>query len=111
MNLDNKFGECCKCPAKIQDGRIYTSYVPRRDYNTNIMKEVKASDSHQYRSILQAQGESIITAIQTNLENTYRCTNNGTNIFNKSVDIHKFFNDQLQSELNKPVSEVSGINT
>ena len=25
MNSDNKFGECCKCPAKMNDSRIFTN--------------------------------------------------------------------------------------
>ena len=27
MNSDNKFGECCKCPAKMNDSRIFTNYL------------------------------------------------------------------------------------
>ena len=27
MNCDNKFGECCNCPAKMSDGRLHTNYM------------------------------------------------------------------------------------
>jgi len=104
MNLNNKFGECCKCPVKIADGRLYSTYVPRRDYNATIMKELKVTNSNEYRTILQDQGQVILDAVQQNLDTNYKCTDNGTNLFYQSTDIHKFFNDQLKDELNKPVS-------
>jgi len=102
MNIDNKFGECCKCPALMQDGRIYTSYAPRRDYNASLMKEFKVSNSNEYRHFLQNNGKSIINSLHHNFEDSFRCVDTATNKFNVSHDVHKIFNDMLQEELKKP---------
>ena len=102
MDSNNKFGTCCKCPALMQDGRIYTSYAPRRDYNASLMKELKVNNSNDYRSIMQENGQSIIDSVQKNLENSYKCVNVNNNLFYRDNDIHKYFNDQLKVELSKP---------
>ena len=102
MNLDNKFGTCCKCPALMQDGRNFASYIPRRDYNATLMKEFKVSNSNEYRSFLQENGKSIINSVHKNLEDNYKCVSNDKHKFFLTNDVHKYFNDMLQDELKKP---------
>ena len=102
MDQNNKFGVCCKCPA-LNDGRFLTNYVPRRDYNYTVMNQVNASNSNEYRAILQEQGENLLNVIEKTLNDNFVCKNTDNNIFYKDINYNKFFNDQLQSELNKKV--------
>ena len=110
MNINNKFGECCNCPALMQDGRNYASHVPRRDHNASLMKEFKVNNSNDYRSFLQNNGKSIINSVHKSLIDNYRCISNDTNKFYDSTDIHKYFNELFLEELKKPVQEAEAAN-
>lgn len=106
MNLNNKFGNCCNCPGLMEDGRIYTSYVPRKDLNYSLMAEVQAGNNNQYKDILQARAGDILSAVKTTLETNYRCASNAKgdqmNTFYQVTDINKFFDDQFNNTLNTP---------
>ena len=99
MNLNNKFGECCSCPALISDGRLFTSYVPRKDLNIQLMKQVKVTNNNDYKDFLQNNGEQIILSIQSTLDSSLKCTDTKNIRFNQLVDIDSYFNEQLQKEL------------
>jgi hypothetical protein len=98
MNLNNKFGECCSCPA-LYDHRILTSYVPRRDYNASVMKEMNVTNGIDYRVALQQNGSSILTAMTVTNEKQYVCKGEQ---FYRVVDIDGYFNTKLAEELAKP---------
>ncbi len=102
MNLNNKFGECCKCPA-LNDGRMFTSYVPRKDYNNYLMHQLNVNDNNEYRVTMQSGKTKLVSKeIYNNFNNNYRCADNGSNVFYKRLDnIDKFFEDRLRAELNK----------
>ena len=53
MNLDNKFGVCCNCPAIMDDSRLFTNYVPHKSYNRQFMNELEVLNNNDYRNILQ----------------------------------------------------------
>lgn len=97
MNSNNKFGECCACPA-LYDHRIITSYVPRRDLNAQIMHELKINNSHEYRHMMQTYGEDVMNTIVSNINNKLVCK--GSQFYNV-VDINGYFENQLKEELNK----------
>jgi hypothetical protein len=99
MNLNNKFGECCSCPALISDGRLFTSYVPRKDFNNQLMKQIKVTNNNDYREFLQNNGDTIIASIQETLDSSIKCADTKNVRFNQSIDIDAFFNEQLQKEL------------
>jgi hypothetical protein len=99
MNLNNKFGECCSCPALISDGRLFTSYVPRKDFNNQLMKQIKVTNNNDYREFLQNNGDKIIASIQETLDSSIKCADTKNVRFNQSIDIDAFFNEQLQKEL------------
>jgi hypothetical protein len=74
MNSDNKFGKCCKCPARMSDGRIFTNWMPRKRLNEflRISSETGPS-SHEYRTYLQNKGEELIKSEVTYLEEQKKC--------------------------------------
>ena len=48
MNSDNKFGECCKCPALMNDSRLFTNYLLNSKLNTYIKKVNGITDDNIY---------------------------------------------------------------
>ena len=104
MNLNNKFGACCNCPSLLADGRLFTSYTPRRDHNADLMKELNAKNNNEYRNILQDNSDTYINSINAFIEKNYKCNNNADNTFYKIYDIHSTFDKQFKDELSKPTS-------
>jgi len=100
MNSNNKFGVCCKCPALMADGRIYTSFVPRKDLNYNLMREVNVSNANDYRGILQNNAEKLIASTNKSLNAQYKCVPNKNNTFYNVQNINKFFDDEFNKSLN-----------
>jgi len=59
-NLNNKFGECCNCPALSTGKQYFTNYVSSRLYNDNFRKKLGINDSNSFRLSLQSNGEKYI---------------------------------------------------
>ena len=53
LNLSNKFGKCCNCPAIGNGQYLFTNNVSSRIYNDQMGKILKVGDSHAYRTVLQ----------------------------------------------------------
>lgn len=102
MELNNKFGKCCSCPALMSDGRLFTSYVPHKEHNNKLMKQLGVSNSIEYKTVLQNNGETIRKDINDKLTAGSICKNNGTNKFYQQVDINSYFNQQFLEKLNAP---------
>ena len=60
MNSDNKFGECCKCPALMDDSRLFTNYLLNSKLNSYVKKVNGISDDNMYRLFLQKNGSKIL---------------------------------------------------
>lgn len=73
MNSDNQFGKCCKCPARMSDGRIFTNYLPRRVLNQFLMTGNNLNDSHEYRHFFEKNGEKFMESEVKFLEENKRC--------------------------------------
>jgi len=81
MNLNNKFGNCCGCPA-LNNAREFTEHRSSSIYNSEMMKKMTTtSNSNDFRQLLQSNGESIIRNIYNNFETNYKCKNNESNVF------------------------------
>jgi hypothetical protein len=102
MELNNKFGNCCNCPALMSDGRLFTSYVPHKEYNSRLMKELGVSNSIEYKTVLQNNGETINKDIIDKLTAGTICKNNGTNKFYQQVNINEYFDNNFLEKLNSP---------
>lgn len=61
LNQNNKFGECCGCPALMSDGHLITNWASSSIYNDEYMKLLKINNSHTYRNNLQTNAQSLMT--------------------------------------------------
>lgn len=100
MDMNNKFGKCCRCPALMEDARHTTTYAPRRVYNTNMMHMMGVCDSNQYRHHLINDGVSLLNAYNRNLDNTMICKDNNETTFYDRPDINAIFDENLEKKLN-----------
>ena len=73
MDSDNRFGKCCKCPARMSDGRIFTNWTPRKRLNEFLRTQNKIESAHEYRKFLQDNANSIIKKDSAYLEQTNKC--------------------------------------
>jgi hypothetical protein len=91
--LNNKFGQCCGCPALMSDkGRLFTNYVSSRIYNDVNSKKLKVPDAHSYREKLQNDPKIRINEI--NKYESVRC---------KSDSKNKFYFDSSNYTFNRPL--------
>ena len=73
MNSDNKFGQCCKCPAQMSDGRLYTNYMSATRLNEYVKNLNKITNHHEYRNFLQVNGDKIMNNEKTFIKNKKQC--------------------------------------
>ena len=73
MNSDNKFGECCKCPAKMNDGRLFTNYLPNSTLNSYVKKVNNITSENDYRQFLQKNGSKIMDNERTFMSLNKKC--------------------------------------
>ena len=79
--MNNKFGECCNCPAMISDkGRLIMNYLSTKNINNNIMKLNNLKNNNELRLFLQNNGNSLNNLEKISLDNK-RCINNNENKF------------------------------
>jgi len=60
MNSDNKFGKCCKCPARMSDSRIYTNYSLNSNLVSHIKKVNKLKNDTEFRHFLQKNSNTMM---------------------------------------------------
>ena len=92
MELDNKFGICCKCPAIMHDSRLFTNYMPHKMYNLEFMQHLQVTNNNEYRNILQNK-------LQVNDETLNKMCNknNKFNIDGSIIDL--FFNSRFKNQM------------
>lgn len=71
---DNKFGKCCKCPARMSDGRLFTNYESHSMFNNFVQRVNKITNSHHYRLFLQANADVIKNNDMNYNNSNKRCT-------------------------------------
>ena len=77
--MNNKFGECCDCPALI-DGRFFTEYRDRDGVQFDLMKKNNITDSLVFRKYLIENASSLIESNIKSIEKTHKCN------YNKPID-------------------------
>ena len=60
MECDNKFGNVCKCPARMSDGRLFTDYMDNTKLNESVRLVNNIKNEYDYRMFLQKNGSTII---------------------------------------------------
>ena len=73
MNCDNKFGECCNCPALMSDGRLVTNYISTPKLVENLKKINNITDEHEFRMFLQKNASNILKQQQEFLLKNKTC--------------------------------------
>lgn len=61
MNCDNKFGECCNCPALMSDGRFITNYISTPKLVANLKEMNNITDENEFRLFLQKNATNLIS--------------------------------------------------
>jgi hypothetical protein len=115
--MNNKFGDCCNCPA-LEDGRFLTRYDDRIEIDLEIMKKNNISDSLALRKYLISNASNIIDSNIKNIETTSKCNyNKPRDTTVASIDTSYYLNGYIQeptdtkAPFNAPVSlPVSTIN-
>jgi hypothetical protein len=105
MNADSKHGTCCKCPALMADGRIFTSWEPHRAFHSVLSQSANAPDSESLRYALQAN-PSLVQIKENDVMANFVCK--GTQFNVDSSNFHKMLNDVMLNEVKK-TNDVVGI--
>lgn len=98
MSLNNKFGKCCKCPARVNLSREFTEYRSSSIYSHDDMVKSGKSNIYDYNEYLDNNGKNIIDDKTNVLTSTNVCKTNGKNIFFiDSTDFHQRFKEMNDS--------------
>jgi hypothetical protein len=73
MNCNNKFGECCNCPALMSDGRLFTNYMLNSKLVSYIKEVNNLSNDTEFRHFLQKKGHNILKNEKSFLEKNKIC--------------------------------------
>ncbi len=73
--MNNKFGECCNCPALV-DGRYFTEYRDRDVLQYALMQKNNLKNSNEFRKFLIENGAKVINDNIKNIETNYKCNYN-----------------------------------
>ena len=107
LNLNNKFGECCRCPGLVNKDALFNNYVSSRIFENTIQQKFKLNNTHAYRNLLQTKS-NYINELNNNYLNNYKCESNNTNKF--YIDSSKYnFETKLIKNYIGPQQENNGI--
>ncbi len=73
MESNNKFGKCSKCPAFMDDSRLFTNYLPNSKLNTYITKINNITNNDEYRIFLQKNASKIMENEKKFIEDNKKC--------------------------------------
>ena len=74
MESNNKFGKCSKCPAFMDDSRLFTNYLPNSKLNTYVTKINNITNNDQYRIFLQKNASKIMENEKKFIEDNKKCS-------------------------------------
>ena len=74
MESNNKFGKCSKCPAFMDDSRLFTNYLPNSKLNTYVSKINNITNNDQYRIFLQKNASKIMENEKKFIEDNKKCS-------------------------------------
>jgi|TARA_B100001093_G_scaffold174419_1_gene167259 hypothetical protein len=74
MESNNKFGRCSKCPAFMDDSRLFTNYLPNSKLNTYVTKINNITNNDLYRIFLQKNASKIMENEKKFIEDNKKCS-------------------------------------
>ena len=96
--MDNKFGKCCKCPARVDSMRQFTEYRSANIIVRNTMDKNGFSSIHDYNEYMDKMAFNDAEQNLKRQEENHRCKSDGNNIFYpKTLDYHSRFDEQMDS--------------
>ena len=94
MSLNNKYGKCCKCPARVNLGRELTEYRSASIYNQADRIDSGSKTIYEYDNFFETNGKELLEKKQQYLRDNNICKNTGNNIFFiDSTDFHARFTE------------------
>lgn len=96
--MNNKFGKCCSCPARMDFVADFADFrSPSVVFSESFQKS--GMTIHDYNQYLEDNGEELIKYNIEQLKSGYVCKNDGTNMFLiNTSDYHDRF-DQINSTI------------
>lgn len=89
MNADNRKGSA-QCPARMSDGRLFTSYMPADRYNMLLMQKFGIADpSHGYRLFMTQNAREIKKLEEEFFKKNYMC-----NFHNPQAYYYSLFSEE-----------------
>ena len=115
MSLNNKYGKCCKCPARVNLGRELTEYRSASIYNQADRIDSGSKTIYEYDNFFETNGKELLEKKQQYLRDNNICKNTGNNIFFiDSTDFHARFteinNNMALSVSNNIIDNSDNIN-
>lgn len=105
MSLNNKFGECCNCPARMDyTSDEFVDYASPSIRELNERMKVGSNSVHDYNEYLETQGDKIVGKRIQYLKDNYNCKNNGENLF--FVDSNGYHDKFMEMQNNIPDQQV-----
>lgn len=102
MNVNNKYGQCCGCPAFMNDSRIFTIWEPNKLYHYKLSQYYNVSNDNALRYNLTNKPESLDKYNNAILSTTL-CKNDNVLSFNNDGNtFHEIFNDMFDQYISRP---------
>ena len=74
--MNNRYGECCGCPAHMSDARLFTNYQKSSVVNQQIRAANNIETNNQYRQYLQNNAVTILKNIENDNNTNLVCQTN-----------------------------------
>jgi hypothetical protein len=108
MNLDNKNGICCNCPALMDYSRDITQWKSAKIHDIEMMKKLNITNSLDYKNVLQEHGEHIIRNTIDEYNKKYRCIN-GKDFYLDTSNFHQFFDNKDNIREHREIIPINNI--
>lgn len=102
MNCDNRYANCCGCPAITNTPREFTIWSSSKLYNLQTMKKTGMTNANDYRASLQSNAESIMKNTVNDFDTNFKCKNSGSNLFYLDSSSYNGYYDKINAEGAKP---------
>lgn len=97
MNLNNKFGKCCNCPAFMSDSRLFTNWETSKTYNYKLGRKLNTDTNTKYKNKLINNPEYV----SNDFKNDIIACNKNDGFYIDSTLHHKKFSDNIFNEMYK----------
>lgn len=95
MNSNNKFGQCCDCPAIMSDSRLFTNWETSKTFNYKLAHKLNVDTNTKYKKLLVSNPEYVTNDFY---KDSIKCKNDKK--FTKDSTLyHQQFTEQILDEM------------